>query len=68
MANDTTKIPIIFNNIYTPYYYQLSIINDGTTKVLSSSTMLIDHRDDVSNKIEELKTFIIRLWDSNCMK
>lgn len=66
MANEITKSPVIVDNIYQPCYYKLSILYDGSQTILSSSSLLIDYSDDVKEKIEELKAFIIKLWFSNC--
>lgn len=68
MTNEITKSPVKLDNNYKPYYYKLSILNDSSQTILSSSTLLIDYSDDVKKKIEELKAFIIRLWDYNCIK
>lgn len=68
IANDITKSPIIVDNNYNPYYYKLSILEDSSQTIISSSTLLIDYSDDVKNKIEELKAFIVRLWYSDFVK
>lgn len=65
MTNEITKASVKSDNKYKPYYYKLSIVNDSSQTILSSSTLLFDYRDDVKKKIEELKTLIIRLWSSN---
>lgn len=68
LANEKTKPSVKLDNNYKPYYYKLSILNDSSQTILSSSTLLIDYSDDVKKRIEELKIFMIRLWDSNCIK
>ena len=68
MANEITKSRVIVDKNYKPYYYKLSILNDSSQKMLSSSTLLIDYSDEVKKKIEELKAFIIKLWSSYCIK
>ncbi|RXE70574.1 hypothetical protein ED352_09495 [Muribaculaceae bacterium Isolate-002 (NCI)] len=68
IANEITKSPIIVDNNYNPYYYKLSILEDSSQTIISSSTLLIDYSDDVKNKIEELKAFIVRLWYSDFVK
>lgn len=65
--NEITDSPVIENNYYDPFYYKLSIVNDSSQTILSSSTLLIDYKDDVKEKIEELKAFIIKLCITNCV-
>ena len=62
MNNKKTKSSVKLNSNYNPFYYKLSILNDSSQTILSSSLLLIDYNDDIKNKIEELKAFIIRLW------
>lgn len=63
MTNEKIKSSVKLDNNYNPFYYKLSILNDGSPTTLSSSLLLIDYNDDdVKKKIEELKAFIIRLW------
>ena len=68
MTNEITKSSVKLDNNYKPYYYKLSIFNGCCQTVLSTSTLLIDYRNGVKKKIEDLKAFIIRLWESNCIK
>ncbi|MDE7135744.1 MAG: hypothetical protein K2N91_03855 [Muribaculaceae bacterium] len=62
MTNEITKSQVMAENDYKPSYYELSIINDDSQTILSSSTLIIDYSDDVKKKIEELKAFIVRIW------
>lgn len=68
ITNEETESSVKLNNNYNPLYYKLSIINDSSQTILSSSLLLIEYNDDVKEKIEELKAFIIRLWENNCIK
>ena len=68
MTNEITKSPVKLDNNYKPYYYQLSIFNGSCQTILSTSTLLIDYKKGIKKKLEDLKSFIIRLWDSNCIK
>lgn len=67
MTNERTKSSVIVDNNYKPYYYKLSILNDSSRKILSSSTLLIDYSDNVKKNIEELRAFIIKLWSRHVL-
>ena len=62
LTNEITMAQVMVDNQYKPYYYKLSIINDNSQTILSSSTLIIDYSNDLKEKIEELKAFIIKLW------
>lgn len=46
MANEITKSSVRLDNNYKPYYYKLSIFNDSCQTILSTSTLLIDYRNN----------------------
>lgn len=62
MTDEKTKPSVKSDNKYNPFYYKLSILDGSSQTILSSSLLLIDYNDDVKEKIEELKAFIIGLW------
>lgn len=62
MTKEKTKSSVKFDNNYNPFYYKLSILNNSSQTILSSSLLQIDYNDEFKKKIEELKAFIIRLW------
>lgn len=68
MTNEITKSSIKLDNNYKPYYYKLSFFNGCYQTILSTSTLLTDNRAGVNKKIDDLKSFMIRLWESNCIK
>ena len=67
LPNTLTDIQYIINNEYDPFYHRLTFCNDKGSVVIESSNMLID--DNVlQQKINELKTFMTKLWIENCVK
>ena len=67
MTKISTEYPVIKDNVYKPYYYNLSIHTDSTQTILSSS-MKFDYSDEIMSKIEELRRFMISLWYFNCVQ
>lgn len=47
------------SNSYNPFYYKLSILNDNSQTIISSSELITDYTDDINKKIKELKAFIM---------
>lgn len=64
MTYDTPAITVTPDNEYKFYFYQLSIINDSC-QIIASSIAQENYNKDVKAKIEELKSFMIKLWYSN---
>lgn len=61
-THELATAQFVSNKEYKPLYYKLTIIVDNSPILIESSSMRIIGMDDVVEKIDELKRFIIRLW------
>lgn len=62
MSDEMINTKYVVDNEYKPFYYQLSLKKNGDKVVVSSSTMQIIDEDKLTKKIDELKSFIIKIW------
>lgn len=69
MTNEFAKASVKEDNIYKSHYYKLSIFKGCNQTILSSTTLQIDYADDdVKKKIEDLRAFMVRLWQTSFIK
>lgn len=62
---ELTSAQFVINNVYEPLYYKLTIIIDRTPIIIDSSAMRIIGNEALAKKIDELKSFIISLWQDS---
>ncbi len=67
MPIESSITPPIRDNDYKPYYYKLSLIYCGRQMILSSTLPFYNHINICETQIEDLKSFMIQLWYSNCI-
>lgn len=68
MADEMSKYTISTDKEFKPFYYQLSLLNDSCQTVVSSTTLSNNYSKELKTKIEELKSFMIKLWYSEFLK
>ena len=62
LENELGKSQAETNNDYTPFYFQLSILKGHSRIIAASPYLQIKGNDELAAKLEELKTFMIKLW------
>lgn len=65
MENELGKSQAETNNDYTPFYFQLSILKGHSRIIAASPYLQIKGNDELAAKLEELKTFMIKLWSKS---
>lgn len=58
----------IIDDNYKPYHYRLSLHKDSCQIIATSSTLNYTENDELKDRINELKTFMVDLWYSNFIK
>lgn len=67
MENDIKDAPLTITDEYSPLFYHLTLENDSSEIIISSSQAITNHSNDVEAKIGDLKSFLIQLWITNCL-
>lgn len=62
MESELGKNKAEANNDYTPFYFQLSILKGHSQIIIASSYLQTKGNNELTAKLEELKTFMIKLW------
>lgn len=65
MAVELCNAKYVINEEYQPAYYRLSLYHDGNEMVFISSSKQVDGNDDLNEKLDALKSFIIKIWIIN---
>ena len=68
MGNEIKDTPFTITDEYSPLYYHLTLENDSSEIIISSSKAIFKYSDDVKAKIESLKALLVELWISNCLQ
>lgn len=66
MTDEVSRSEFTVNNSYTPFRYLLSL-HDRTNQIVVASSTEIIKNNDVKDKVNELKLFMVDLWYSNFM-
>lgn len=66
MTDEVGRSEFIVNNSYNPFRYLLSL-HDRTNQIVVASSTEIIKNNDVKDKVNELKLFMVDLWYSNFM-
>lgn len=66
MTEDVSRSEFTVNNSYNPFRYLLSL-HDRTNQIVVASSTEIIKNNDVKDKVNELKLFMVDLWYSNFM-
>ena len=66
MTDEVSRSEFTVNNSYNPFRYLLSL-HDRTNQIVVASSTEIINNNDVRDKVNELKLFMVYLWYSNFM-
>lgn len=66
MTDEVGRSEFIVDNSYKTFRYQLSL-HDKTNQIVVASSTEIIKNNDVKDKVNELKLFMVDLWYSNFM-
>lgn len=67
MINEIKDVKYHTSNDYLPYFYQIMYIDKGEMTLVTSSYRYVIGDEELSSKLDRIKTFLVGLWiDTLC--